>query len=166
MIRYRLRCTGGHEFEGWFRSSATFDHQAATGLVACPECATTEVTRALMAPSVRTTKAGASPVSGEQSAGSGPTEATAPVSGARAPSGATRGEMPDALRAMLSRLRENVERECDYVGDAFADEARRMHRGEIDKRAIYGEASNAERDDLAADGVSIARIPWLPRTDS
>ena len=47
------------------------------------------------------------------------------------------GRLPDHVRAMLQRLRNEVENNCDYVGGGFAEEARKMHRGESDRRGIY-----------------------------
>ena len=73
--------------------------------------------------------------------------------------------MPDQLRALLQRMRAEVERNCDYVGPDFAAEARRIHNGESEARGIYGEATDAEAEALDADGVQVARIPWVPRAD-
>ena len=56
MIVYNLRCDGGHEFEGWFQSGATFDEQAATGKLMCPMCASHKVEKAIMAPAVTGTR--------------------------------------------------------------------------------------------------------------
>ena len=159
MIRYLLRCVHAHEFEGWFRSSSGFDRQSASGLVSCPECGSTEVGRALMAPSIlagtrREPERGA------------PAAAASAAPPAKVSTSGASGPVPDAVRALLSRMRETVERHCDYVGPAFADEARRMHRGDRDARAIYGEATDAERESLADEGVEVTRIPWLPRADS
>ena len=67
---------------------------------------------------------------------------------------------------MLQRLRAEVEKHCDYVGAAFPDEARKMHRGESDRRGIYGETTPAEADALAEEGIDIARMPWVPRAES
>lgn len=52
MIRYALRCRKGHDFDGWFAGSDAFDAQASAGQVACPDCGTTDVEKALMAPSI------------------------------------------------------------------------------------------------------------------
>jgi hypothetical protein len=52
MIHYALRCGNAHEFDGWFRSSASFDQQAAGLLLDCPVCGSTSVRRALMAPRI------------------------------------------------------------------------------------------------------------------
>ena len=73
--------------------------------------------------------------------------------------------MPDQVRAMLQKIRAEVEKNCDYVGEKFADEARRIHRGESDKRGIYGETSPTEAEALAEEGIEVSRIPWVPRAD-
>ena len=92
-------------------------------------------------------------------AGRRPAEAPAPAPPALA------GHIPDHVRAMLQRVRAEVEKNCDYVGPGFADEARRIHRGDTDRRAIYGEASPSDAEELADEGIEIARIPWVPRAD-
>jgi hypothetical protein len=148
MIHYQLQCGSGHGFDGWFRDSAAFEAQVAQRLIVCPECCATDVARALMAPSV---------------ARGAPPPAPPP---AQPPRKAVADEpMPDQVRALLQRLRAEVERNCDYVGPNFAEEARRMHNGESERRGIYGEASDAEAEALDADGVRVARIPWVPRAD-
>ena len=73
--------------------------------------------------------------------------------------------MPAHMRAMLQRMRAEVEKHCDYVGPQFAEEARKMHRGESDKRGIYGETSSEQAEALAEEGIEVARIPWVPRAD-
>jgi hypothetical protein len=157
MIHYQLRCAAGHEFDGWFRSSEAFEFQAAGKLLACPRCADTSVARAIMAPRI-----------GKGAAG--PVIVTAPepevVAPAEAPGRDITVTMPDEMRAVLSRMRREVEQRCDYVGRDFAAEARRIHDGESPVRGIYGEASPAEAEALAEDGIDIARIPWVPRADS
>lgn len=75
------------------------------------------------------------------------------------------GALPDGMRAMLQRMRAEVEKRCDYVGNEFAAEARRIHTGESEKRGIYGEATPAEAERLADDGIDVAQIPWVPRAD-
>ena len=151
MIHYQLRCSADHTFDGWFRDSAAFDAQAQQGLVSCPACGDTTVNRALMAP--RITK-GIAVVD--------PTGAAAP---AALPEKAGVA-VPDHVRAMLQKLRADVERNCDYVGPGFAEEARRIHNGESDKRGIYGESTPEQAEALADEGIEVARIPWIPRADS
>ncbi len=152
MIHYQLRCEQAHEFDGWFADSAGFEFQAARGLVECPTCGSVKVERALMAPAV--------PKKGR------PPRKTRKPASAEAPPVAIGGEkVPDQVRAMLQRLRDEVERNCDYVGDAFADEARKIHTGESEARGIYGESTPEEAEALAEDGIEISRIPWVPRAD-
>lgn len=160
MIHYQLQCADGHGFDGWFRDSEAFDQQASQGLLECPVCGSLKVERALMTPSVprkgRIAMLPAPPAAPPAAAAPQATPAAAPTQERR---------LPDHVRVMLQRLRAEVEKNCDYVGDGFADEARRIHRGESDRRGIYGEASPTEAEALADEGIEIARIPWVPRAD-
>jgi hypothetical protein len=149
MIHYQLRCDAAHEFDGWFPNSEGFESQAGRGLVVCPVCADTHVTRALMSPGI--------PRKGERRPQPAEPAPATPTAG---------GALPDAVRAALQLLRQEVEANCDYVGADFAEEARRIHHGETDRRGIYGESSKAEAEALADEGIDIARIPWVRRTDS
>ncbi|MDD2875695.1 MAG: DUF1178 family protein [Acidiphilium sp.] len=156
MIHYQLQCAAGHEFDGWFKSSASFDQQAGRGMLECPRCGDHAVSRALMAPRI-----GGKTRVAEAPAVNQPVAAPAPATGT-----AVAGRMPDELRAMFARVRHEVEQRCDYVGPDFATEARRIHEGAVAPHRIYGEASDAETEALADEGIDIARIPWVPRTDS
>ncbi len=155
MIHYQLRCDQHHEFDGWFKDSAAFEQQAKRRLVECPVCGDVKVTRALMAPAVSTRDSTPPP---------GPAPATASPPAAE-PQMAAAGKLPAHVRAMLQRLRAEVEKNCDYVGPSFADEARKMHRGESDKRGIYGETSPEQAEALADEGIEVSRIPWVPPAD-
>ena len=159
MILYKLNCGKRHEFESWFRDSKAYERQAARGLIACPSCGDTEIERALMAP--RISKAGSSKKAVVQ--GGPPSAAPAPaVPGAMH---AMVPDMPAEMRAALQQMRKKVEENCDYVGENFAEEARKIHYGETEQRAIYGEASDAEAEALNEEGIEFNRIPWLPRTN-
>ncbi|MBU6418324.1 MAG: DUF1178 family protein [Proteobacteria bacterium] len=151
MIHYQLRCDAGHEFDGWFKNSSGFETQAASGFLTCPSCGSVEVSRALMAPAIP--RKGAAPII----PGPPQTLSTPQTAG---------GALPDAVRAALQNLREEVEKNCDYVGADFAEEARRIHYGEAVPRGIYGESSDDDAELLAEDGIAFARIPWVPRNDS
>ena len=163
MIRYELRCDQAHEFDGWFKDSAAFDKLAAAGLVECPHCGPTKVAKRLMAPAIP--KKGrparnAKPVAP-------PAPPTAPPANAEAPAPAiAAGALPAELRAMLRQLRQEVEKNCDYVGKDFAEEARKIHHGEAEARGIFGEASDADAEALREEGIDIARIPWVPPSDA
>jgi hypothetical protein len=159
MIHYRLRCGAGHEFEGWFQDSAGFDKLAKVGLVECTVCGNTKVEKALMAPAVVSSRKKAKPPAPPPQP-----QAETPAPQPTGPQMAA-GPMPAQVMAMLQRLRAEVEKNCDYVGKDFAEEARKIHTGEAEARGIYGEASDAEAEALAEDGIDVARLPWVPRAD-
>ncbi len=140
MIVYDLGCPEGHVFEAWFKDSATFEKQARQGKVACPTCGATKVTRGPQATNIATG------VSREKSAKA--------------------AEQQAEMRAALKELRKAVETNCDYVGDRFADEARKIHHGEAEARGIYGETTPEEAKALDDEGVPVARIPWIEREDA
>lgn len=129
MIRYDLRCDNGDEFDAWFGSMADYDVQAEQGLIECPHCGSTHVQKAVMAPAVQSSRAKDA-----------------------------RKERAVAM-AMAAKVREHIKDNFDYVGDKFADEARKMHAGESDERAIWGEATPEEARELAEEGISAAPLP-------
>jgi hypothetical protein len=135
MIRYALACEHAHEFEGWFSNSADFDEQKARGLLSCPVCNSADIAKQIMAPAVAGTKRNTP-------------------------------DAPPRMRAMmmetLAKVRRHVEENFDYVGDAFAAEARKIHEGAVDHRDIYGEATPDEVKSLVQDGVPVAPLPPEP----
>jgi hypothetical protein len=137
MIVYSLQCTAGHQFDGWFRDSAAFDAQTAGHEVSCPVCGSVEVSKALMAPAVRSSKKREAVQASEMAQAQG------------------------AVLQALKAVRREVETNCDYVGTQFAEEARRIHYGEADKRGIYGEASADEAAELVDEGIEIGQVPWV-----
>ena len=144
MILYSLRCADDHAFEAWFKDSKAYDGQVAAREILCPVCGTASVAKAPMAPRI--------------AKGGGEENATPPqtYSNSRAAE----------MRRMLGELRRHVEENSDYVGDKFAEEARKIHYGETDGRNIHGEASDDQARELVEEGIEVGRIPWLPRTDS
>ena len=66
---------------------------------------------------------------------------------------------------LSSHILSEVEKNCDYVGGEFAEEARKMHRGESEYKGIYGETTKEEAEALADEGIDVASIPWVPRAD-
>ena len=156
MIHYELRCSQDHGFDGWYKDSAAFERLAKRGLLECPHCGDAKVERALMRPAVA--KRDTVPIAVQEPA--------APETPVLQPTAVAGGPMPAQLRAMLQRMRAEVEKNCDYVGPQFAEEARKMHRGESDKRGIYGETSPEQAEALADEGIEISRIPWVPPADA
>ena len=137
MIQYSLHCANAHDFDAWFKNAAAFDEQQARGIVQCPVCASNAVSKALMAPAV------ARSGSEKMSLSSG---------------------HPDVakFRELLRAYRQKVVSEADYVGDKFAEEARRIHFEEVEAHGIYGEATRDEVIALAEEGIEFAPLPDLP----
>jgi hypothetical protein len=137
MIRFSLHCDHGHEFEGWFRDNADFARQAERKLVSCPVCNSPEVQKSLMAPAVSTSR------SKEQVA-------------------IAMGEAQKQVLQQMRELSRAVRENADYVGDQFAEEARKIHFGETEARGIYGEASKEDVHSLIEDGVDVMPLPVFP----
>jgi len=160
MIRYTLNCADGHRFESWFPSSSSYDAQHARGLVTCPTCGSAQVEKAVMAPSVARTDRAPTAPRPETQAPAPSAPAAAPDVAAAPVSVMTRPEAE--LRALMRQLREHIVQNSDYVGDDFAGLARKMHEGEIEHRAIYGEATVDEVKALHEDEVEVFPLPVLP----
>jgi hypothetical protein len=146
MIRYTLRCDKEHEFEAWFRSSADYDLCVAAGEAICPLCNSTAVERAIMSPAI----ARAGKPSEKASEKSEKVSLVAP------------DPRQQGLRDAIKELRRQVTENADYVGDRFAEEARKIHYSEIEPRGIYGEASGEEAKALAEEGIEFSPLPSLP----
>jgi len=149
MIKYRLVCGAAHEFEGWFKSSDAFECQSALNQVACPSCGATDVTKAVMAPAVRTGVA-------RRAADTGIPAAASP----QAP--APHAYVPPAMAEIVRKVRAEVAKSAEYVGGRFAEEARRIHYEERPERGIYGEATAGEVAELDAEGITVFPLPTLP----
>jgi len=148
VIRYALTCDKRHGFESWFKSSKAYDDQVARGLLVCPQCGSAKVEKAMMAPTVARRQRR------ERSARAPAGEDKSPV--------ALISEHERELRGKLKELRDQLIKNADYVGPQFAEEARKMHYGEIDHRSIYGEASPEEAASLLDDGIEFHPLPYLP----
>ncbi len=146
MIVYSLLCSSEHRFEAWFRNSTAFDEQAAGGDIACPVCGDTHIRKALMAPAIRPSSKAA----------------IMPTAEAVAAPTAEEADQQAAVMQALREMRRKIEADCDYVGDNFAEEARKIHYGEVEAHGIYGESTDADREALAEEGIDVGRIPWVP----
>ena len=163
MIKYQLKCAGGCdcEFEGWFRDSADFDAQSEAGLLECPQCGSSEVRKAIMAPAVvRSSKRSASRVRDAvetryASDKTGDKLGDKSVNREADSASTFKREIAEAAR----RARDYVEKNFDYVGDKFPEEARKIHYGEVEERPIYGEATGKDVKELREEGVAVAPVP-------
>lgn len=187
MILFDLRCSQGHDFEAWFRDSKSYDQLQQAGEITCAICGDDKVEKALMAPNVRTKKAIAPPLpidgtaKGEPPAVSAtasktPSEsadsttspsvpAVAPTTMEPAKDSAFPEKVVEAMK-MLREVQTFVEKNFEPVGKKFAEEARKIHYGEAEKRNIYGEATSEETETLADEGIEVNQMPWLPPRNS
>jgi len=145
MIVFDLLCAGGHRFEGWFASAAEFASQNERRLVACPSCGSAHVERI---PSATRANLGAQPPKVEKKV-----EKTPEMEGKDA----------FAIAQMLySRMLDELLTKSEDVGKQFPEEARRIHYKEVPARAIRGQATEAEHDELVDEGIPVARLPLPP----
>ncbi len=167
MIRYRLGCASGHEFESWFRAIEDFDAQSKSGVVLCPICGSHEIAKQPMAPAVVTGRSRSRHTSNKERAGDSRSIVPAAAAPAQAqppaPAHATSpADDPAARREVLRALRQSIVEASEDVGGRFAEEARKMHFGEIEERHIRGNSTIEEARDLIEDGVPFGLMPVLP----
>ena len=133
MIKYNLKCENNHNFDAWFSDSSNFEEQNKKNLIFCPKCNSTKIEKNIMAPYI----------------------------------GSKKQSYTNALKTekyyekIIKNVRKHVEKNFDYVGDKFADEARAIHYGEKEEREIYGETSVEEAVDLIEEGVNVSPIPGV-----
>jgi len=132
-----LRCQSGHRFEGWFGSDDDFLDQNGRGLIECPLCADKVIVRLPSAPRLNL---------------SGASEPAAPGAAPAADDAA-------ALQARWLQMVRHVVANTEDVGERFAEEARRIHYGESEERAIRGQASAQEREALRDEGIEVHPLP-------
>jgi hypothetical protein len=131
VIVYSLRCGNDHEFESWFKDSHAFDRQAASQRLVCPLCGSRNIAKAIMSPAVSGTKKGAAAATDEIR----------------------------RMRQFVTGLRRYVHDHAEYVGDDFADLARKIHYGEERDRPIFGEATISDAIELCEEGIGVAPLP-------
>jgi hypothetical protein len=139
MIVFELICAEHHRFEGWFASSEDFERQKARGLLGCPVCGGAAVEKL---PTARVQKARPKPV-----------PATRPAPGG------------DQRQMTLAGFIDHVLMNSEDVGEAFPEEARRIHREEAPQRAIRGTASRSETSALIDEGIPVLPLPIPVRGD-
>ena len=133
MIKYNLKCENSHNFDAWFSDSSNFEEQNKNNLIFCPKCNSTKIEKNIMAPNI----------------------------------GSKKQSYTNALKTeknyekIIKNVRKHVEKNFDYVGDKFADEARAIHYGDTEEREIYGETSVEEAVDLIEEGVNVSPIPGV-----
>lgn len=152
MITFDLNCSNGHQFEGWFASSADFDAQKSSGLLACPACNDGIVQKALSVPNV--------PRKGNQRPVLLPSVTPAAAeTNVDAPATAILPPAMAVLFQKLARAQSEMLDKSQWVGGNFAETARAIYYGEEPDRLIHGETSSDEAKALVEEGVGL--VPLL-----
>ena len=136
MINYTLKCDQNHTFDSWFKSAEAFEMLVKKSMVVCSECGSTKITKAIMVPSVSTSR----------KKDNKPSEL----------------EKKSKLKNDILELKKKIEANSEYVGNNFANEARSMYLGETPERSIYGEAKADDAKKLIDDGIPVMPLPFLP----
>ena len=132
MIKYSLRCSDGHNFEAWFSSSKAYEDQTQNSLVLCPLCDSREIKKNIMSPNI----------------------------GKKGNKSNTNNDVKK-IEVMMNKVRKHVEKNYEYVGKKFPEEARAMHYEEKESKDIYGESSIEEAKELIEEGIDIHPIPGI-----
>jgi hypothetical protein len=151
MIVFDLLCGGGHRFEGWFGSADDFARQRERSLLSCPSCGSAKVERV---PSATRANLGA-------------LEPKAPAQPQAQPQKTPdmEGKDPFAIAQMLySRMLDDLLTKSEDVGREFPAEARKIFYDEAPARAIRGQATNEEHQELVDEGIPVARLPVPPNS--
>jgi hypothetical protein len=157
MITFDLNCSKGHQFEGWFASSADFDAQKSSGLLACPSCNDGVIQKALSVPNV--------PRKGNQRPALSPSVVPAAAdTKADAPANDILPPVMAELVQKLARAQSELLDKSQWVGGNFAETARAIYYGEEPDRLVHGETSRDEAKALVEEGIGIAPLlfPVVP----
>ena len=131
MIVFNLNCSDcAFSFEGWFENTNDYNKQIKKGLLTCPSCNSTQIKKGLMAPNV--SKKSNSKISKKNKSSA----------------------------ANVKKLKKIIEKEFDYVGDKFTEEAKKIKYGEVKERAIYGEASIEQTKELIDEDIDVLPLPF------
>ena len=134
MIVFNLNCSGcDFSFEGWFENTKDYNKQIKQGLVSCPSCNSTQIKKGLMAPNV--TKKSNTKIS----------------------------KRNKSIASNVKKLKNIIEKEFDYVGAQFTEEAKKIKYGEVKERPIYGEASIEQTKELIDEDIDVLPLPFLSK---
>ena len=137
MIVFNLNCSDcASSFEGWFENTKDYNKQIRKGLLTCPSCNSTQIEKGLMAPNV--SKKSNSKIS----------------------------KRNKSIASNVKKLKKIIEKEFDYVGDKFTEEAKKIKYGEAKERSIYGEATLEQTKELIEEEISVVPLPWTPSKKS
>ena len=138
MIKYNLVCECGKDFESWFSSSTEYDVLKKRKLVNCIYCNSTSVKKSIMSPNL--------PVKSQKKS--------------------KKVQLEQNIKKQLLNFRRYIEKNCKNVGDNFPQEARNIHYDKKTSKGIYGKATSEETSELIEEGIEIATIPWIDKSEN
>ncbi len=141
MIKYNLICDCGKEFESWFSDSKEYEKLEKKNMLSCICGNSKKVTKQLMSPQVISSKESES-------------------------KNIEKKNFHLNLQKKLSEIRDYVEKNAEFVGDKFVSEVRSIHYDQKNVRNVYGHATPEETEELQDEGINVATIPWINKTNS
>ena len=138
MIKYNLICKCGKSFESWFLSSSKFDYLCKKKLIKCIYCESTSVRKMVMAPNLSS----------------------------KSNKVFKKTKLEKNIKKQLLDFRKYIEKNCKNVGDNFTREARNIHYDKKSEQGIYGKATPEETSELQDEGIEVATIPWVEKSEN
>ena len=138
MIKYNLTCKCGESFESWFLSSSGFDYLCRKKLIKCIYCGSLSVKKSVMAPNL-------------------PSKSNKVFK---------KTKLEKNIKKQLLDFRKYVEKNCKNVGENFTREARSIHYDKKTSQGIYGKATPEETSELLEEGIEVATIPWIDKSEN
>lgn len=136
MIRYSLRCDSNHDYDSWFQSGEAFVQLKEAGMLSCPVCGSYHVEKAMMSPQV---------LAGDNEKAVAKVDVNEPLT---------------RLEAAYRELKQEIEKNSEYVGRKFSEEARAIHKGDAPLRSIRGESHLEDARALIEEGINVIPLPW------
>ena len=121
------------EFEGWFESTKEFNSQKRKKIINCPSCNSASIIKSLVAPNLPTKNNSKKNI-----------------------------QLKKAVSNNIKKYKKIVEKNFEYVGDKFTEEAKKMKYGEKEEKPIYGEATIEQTRELAEEEINVVPLPWAP----
>ena len=138
MIKYNLICKCGGSFESWFLSSSGFDSLCKRKLIKCIYCGSLSVKKSVMAPNLSS----------------------------KSNKIFKRTKLEKNIKKQLLDVRKYIEKNCKNVGENFTREARSIHYDKKTSQGIYGQATPEETSELLEEGIEVATIPWVDKSEN
>ena len=138
MIKYNLTCKCGGSFESWFLNSSKFDYLSKKKLIKCIYCGSLSVRKSVMAPNLSS----------------------------RSKKIFKRTKLERNIKKQLLNVRKYIEKNCKNVGENFTREARSIHYDKKTSQGIYGKATPEETSELLEEGIEVATIPWIDKSEN